>query len=138
MTAAARRGLIAALLVFASTQAACRSRRCPPVDCRPEITLRFRQPIAEPYHLLVSLRGLTFETDCPFPWAPQSVGIASCSGQGVVVHGVDLGKDSNQTVDLMVGLHLGEPVPATAKLDGIKNGRQCPVVCYQHSGTLSN
>jgi hypothetical protein len=138
MSVVARCRLLAALLLFGSLQGACRSRSCPPVDCRPEIAFKFRQPLAEPYHLLVSLRGLTFETDCPFPWAPQSVGIASCTGQGFAVHGVDLGKDTNQAVELMVGLHLGEPFPATAKLDGIRNSRNCPLVCYQHSGTISN
>ena len=131
-------------MIFLATLLACRSRTCPPVECRPEITFKFRKPLVEPYHLLVSLRGLTFETDCPFSWPPQAVGIASCTGEGFAVQGVDLGKTgesasaSNEKVELMVGLQLGEPFAAIARLDTIKNSRHCPLVCYQHSGTISN
>jgi hypothetical protein len=132
------RRALAGLIIVGMAQAACRSGVCPTIGCLPEVALSYRQPIAAPHHVVVSLRGVTFEADCPMERPYPTIGIDSCSAEGVVVMGVELGHGSNQTVDLAVSLEAGQTLAVTATLDGIVNSRDCDVVCYRHGGTIPN
>jgi hypothetical protein len=116
----------------------CDVGRCPEVACLPEVTLAYRQPVEAPYHLTVSLRGVVFEDDCPLVRPYPTIGIQSCSAEGLVVRGVDLGQGSNEVVYLTVSTQPGESVSVTAGLDRILNSRDCDQVCYQHSGSVPN
>jgi hypothetical protein len=128
--------VLAGLLMLAATQAACRQGSCPNIGCQPEVALLYQQPIAAPYHVVVSLRGVTFEADCPVERDYRTIGIRTCSAEGVVVAGVDLGHASNETVDLTARIDAGETMAVSATLDGIRNSRDCDLVCYQHHGSV--
>ena len=131
-------GVLAGLLVFGTIQAACSERICPTIGCQPEVTLVYRQTIAAPYHVAVSLRGVTFEADCPMERAYSTIGIQTCSTDGLVLAGVDLGHASNETVDLTVSIDAGQTLAVASALDGIGNSRDCDLVCYRHQGTVPN
>jgi hypothetical protein len=130
--------VLAGLIILGATQAACRQGICPTIGCQPEVTLAYRQPITSPYHVVVSLHGVTIEGDCPLDRSYPTIGIQNCSAQGLVVTGVDLGHGANETVDLTVSIDSGATLAVTATLDGIGNSRDCDVVCYQHQGTVPN
>jgi hypothetical protein len=137
-TSAVVQRVFAGLLALVLGPAACRSGVCPTIGCGPKITLAYQQPIVAPYHVLVSLRGVTFEADCLMEPSFSTIGIQSCSTAGVVVSGVDLGDGANETVDLTVTLDGAQTLAVTAMLDGITNSRDCDLVCYRHSGTVPN
>jgi len=77
------RRVFAGLLALALGPAACRYGACPTIACGPEIALAYQQPIAGPYHVVVSVRGVTFESDCPME---RPSGIKSCSAMTVNVN----------------------------------------------------
>jgi len=130
--------VLTGVLILVLAQTACRSGVCPTIGCLPEVGLAYRQPIAAPYHVVVSLHGVTFEADCPVEGSYPTVGIQTCSAEGLVVTGVDLGHASNEKVDLTVAIDAGETLAVTATLDGITNSRDCDLVCYRHEGTIPN
>ena len=132
------RRLLGAVIILGVAQAACRTGVCPTIGCQPEVSLTYRQPVAATYHVAVSLRGVTFEADCPMERPYPTVGLESCSADGIVLTGVDLGHGSNETADLTVTLEGGETLAVTAMLDGIANSRDCELVCYRHTGTIPN
>lgn len=130
--------VLSVLIILGASQAACREGICPTIGCQPQVALVYRQPIEAPYHVVVSLHGVTFEADCPLDRSYPTIGIQACTAQGLVVTGIDLGHGANDTVDLTVSIDAGDTLAVTATLDGIGNSRDCDVVCYQHQGTVAN
>lgn len=132
------RRALAGVIILGMAQGACREGICPTIACQPQVSLTYRQPIAAPYHVVVSVHGVTFEADCPMELPSRTIGITSCGANGLVVTGVDLGHASNDTVDLTISIDSSEPLAVKAILGGISNTRDCDLVCYRHNGTVPN
>jgi hypothetical protein len=125
-----------ALLGVGFVVAACQTHVCPEIGCFPKIRLTFDHPVAVPYALSTTVKGVTLTETCPRPLNSDEPAIESCDALGFTISGVDLGHDNVAFVPVAVSLNEGPPIQATAKLDGIANSSDCDYVCYQHSGTL--
>jgi hypothetical protein len=121
-----------------SSGIACSQGVCPELACQPQVQLTYEHSIPGAYHLYVSLHGVVFETDCPKATTYRTIGITSCDADGFLVTGVDLGHDSNDTLDLMVSIDSAMSISVAAPLHGIVNSRDCEMVCFDHRGTVAN
>jgi hypothetical protein len=106
--------------------------------------LTYRQPVNAPYSLSLTTKGMAFEARCPMVASGipglggVPPGILRCDTNGVELSGVDLGHDSNETLAVGVTIDGAPMIAVSATLAGIKNSRDCDLICFAHVGTVAN
>lgn len=137
-----RLALCIASVMLAISVATCSSTSvCPTIGCEPLIQLTYATPLVGSYMVSVTVNGSTFAASCPMQASSPLVttpGVASCDQNGLMLSAVDLGHGSNDVVQLAIAINDSSSIAVTATLQSISNSRDCPLVCFVHTGVIDN
>lgn len=133
--------LLFVVLLSASLFEACTTTKtCPTIACSPVIEINTQGEIAGPYHLTVTVGGMTFTADCPMVKDPppnwNAPGISFCDPNEFDIVGVNFGESGDDPVDVQARINDGPILRGRALLEGIGNSIDCDIVCSHHRGRL--